>query len=105
MSVFRRRKGETSVVDEVTYPSIASLSPRTKAAVRGRVVRIVKQPAQGLPTLLVRIEDESGYATAVWSGRRSIGGLDLGRKVVIEGVPMASPNGLRFFNPAYTLLP
>lgn len=105
MSVFRRRKGETSAVDEVAYPSIASLSPRTKAAVRGRVVRIVKQPAQGLPTLLVRIEDETGYATAVWSGRRSIGGLDLGRTVVIEGVPMASPTGLRFLNPAYTLLP
>jgi len=105
MSVFRRRKGEASVVDEVTYPSIASLTPRVETAVRGRVVRIVKQPAQGLPTLLVRIEDESGYATAVWSGRRSIGGLDLGRKVVIEGVPMASPTGLRFLNPAYTLLP
>jgi hypothetical protein len=105
MSVFRRRKGEASVVDEVTYPSIASLSPRVKTSVRGRVVRIVKQPAQGLPTLLVRIEDESGYATAVWSGRRSIGGLDLGHKVVIEGVPMASPTGLRFLNPAYTLLP
>jgi hypothetical protein len=41
----------------------------------------------------------------VWSGRRSIGGLELGRKVVIEGVPMASPTGLRFLNPAYTLLP
>jgi len=105
MSVFRRRKSDSPVVDEVTYPSIASLSPRAQVAVRGRVVRIVKQPAQGLPTLLVRIEDESGYATAVWSGRRSIGGLDLGRKVVIEGVPMASPTGLRFFNPAYTLLP
>ena len=105
MSVFRRRKGEASVVDEVTYPSIASLTPRVETAVRGRVVRIVKQPAQGLPTLLVRIEDESGYATAVWSGRRSIGGLDVGRKVVIEGVPMASPTGLRFLNPAYTLLP
>jgi len=105
MSVFRRRKGDSPIVEEISYPSIASLAPRAQTAVRGRVVRIVKQPAQGLPTLLVRIEDESGYATAVWSGRRSIGGLDLGRKVVIEGVPMASPTGLRFFNPAYTLLP
>lgn len=105
MNVFRRRKGETPAVEEITYPSIESLTPRAQTAVRGRVVRIVKQPAQGLPTLLVRIEDETGYATAVWSGRSSIGGLDLGRKVVIEGVPMASPTGLRFLNPAYTLLP
>ena len=105
MSVFRRRKGDSPVVEEISYPTISSLNPRVNTAIRGRVVRIVKQPAQGLPTLLVRIEDETGYATAVWSGRRSIGGLDLGRKVVIEGVPMASPTGLRFLNPAYTLLP
>ncbi len=105
MSVFRRRKGDSPVVEEISYPTISSLTPRVNTRIRGRVVRIVKQPAQGLPTLLVRIEDETGYATAVWSGRRSIGGLDLGRKVVIEGVPMASPTGLRFLNPAYTLLP
>lgn len=105
MSVFRRRKGDSPVVEELSYSAISSLTPRVNTAIRGRVVRIVKQPAQGLPTLLVRIEDETGFATAVWSGRRSIGGLDLGRKVVIEGVPMASPTGLRFLNPAYTLLP
>lgn len=105
MSVFRRRKGDSPDVEEISYPAISSLVPRVNTAIRGRVVRIVRQPAQGLPTLLVRIEDESGFATAVWSGRRSIGGLDLGRKVVIEGVPMASASGLRFFNPAYTLLP
>jgi hypothetical protein len=105
MSVFRRRKGDSPAVEEISYPAISSLVPRVNTAIRGRVVRIVRQPAQGLPTLLVRIEDESGFATAVWSGRRSIGGLDLGRKVVIEGVPMASATGLRFFNPAYTLLP
>jgi len=105
MSVFRRRKDDSPAVEEISYLAISSLVPRVNATIRGRVVRIVKQPAQGLPTLLVRIEDESGFATAVWSGRRSIGGLDLGRKVVIEGVPMASASGLRFFNPAYTLLP
>ncbi|MEI8391382.1 MAG: DNA-binding protein [Actinomycetes bacterium] len=105
MNIFRRQRSDSPVVEESVYPLIASLTPRSKTAIRGRVVRIVRQPTQGLPTLLVRIEDASGAATAVWLGRRSIGGLDLGRTVVIEGVPMTSATGLRFLNPAYTLLP
>ena len=46
----------------------------------------------------------TGSVTVVWSGRRSIGGVGLGRRIIIEGVPMKGPHGLTFTNPSYELL-
>ena len=43
--------------------------------------------------------------TAVWTGRREIGGVTLGRKIAIEGVPVMHGDHLEFTNPHYTLLP
>jgi hypothetical protein len=53
----------------------------------------------------VSITDATGTVTAVWTGRRSIGGITLGRSVVIEGVAVQHGSALEFTNPAYTLLP
>ncbi len=62
------------------------------------------RPTDGLPALAVTISDDSGTAVAVWTGRRSIGGVALGRGLVIEGVAIRRGEQLEFTNPEYTLL-
>jgi hypothetical protein len=104
MVLRRRRQPSTDgvVVDAVP---IGSAPPRTRTRVCGAVVAIRVRPARGLPALVVTIEDETGRAVAVWSGRRSIGGVVLGRRLVLEGVGVRAPEGLTFLNPGYELLP
>ena len=83
---------------------IARVESRETVRVCGHVTRIRQRPAQGLPSLVVTISDDTGRATAVWSGRRSIGGIGLGRTIVIEGIAVPTPDGPTFLNPSYTLL-
>jgi hypothetical protein len=40
----------------------------------------------------------------VWTGRRAIGGVALGRRLVVEGVAIRRGAQLEFMNPEYTLL-
>jgi hypothetical protein len=56
------------------------------------------------PSLAVVIDDGTGTAMAVFSGRRRIRGLDSGRTVVVEGVGRREPQHFVIHNPAYTLL-
>ncbi len=63
------------------------------------------RPTEGVPSLVVSIADDTGSVTAVWTGRRAIGGITLGRRVRIEGVGARLGDRLEFTNPAYTLLP
>lgn len=71
----------------------------------GQVVRMRARPTSHLPALAITIEDESGTATAVFSGRRAIGGIGLGRWLTIEGTAIANGARVEFVNPAYTLMP
>jgi hypothetical protein len=107
--LFRRKSsnpaGDSSHDTADDTCQIASVSPRGVVKVRGQVTRIRQRPANGLPSLVVTISDESGRATAVWSGRRSIGGIGLGRTLLIEGVASETADGLTFLNPSYVLLP
>lgn len=63
------------------------------------------RPTEGVPSLAVSIADDTGSAIAVWTGRRAIGGITLGRRLRIEGVGAKVGERLEFTNPAYTLLP
>lgn len=103
MNIFRRRRVEHDVV-EITATPIALAAERVPVTVCGQVTRIKTRPAAGLPSLVVSIADDTGTASAVWSGRRTIGGVELGRRILITGVGATSPTGPVFMNPAYTLL-
>ena len=63
------------------------------------------RPTSGQPALAVSISDDTGTVTAVWTGRREIGGVTLGRRIAISGVPVKRGDHLEFTNPDYTLLP
>ncbi|CAB4705314.1 MAG: hypothetical protein F2934_09900 [Actinobacteria bacterium] len=106
MSGLFRRKGNRDEAAPTDGTTPIALTPfRQTVRVRGQVTKIRQRPARGLPSLVVTISDESGRVTAIWSGRRSIGGIGLGRDIVIEGVAAPSPDGPTFLNPSYLLLP
>lgn len=84
---------------------IAQAIARRRVVVEGQVVRMRARPTSGQPSLAVTISDDSGAITAVWTGRRAIGGVTLGRHIRIEGVAVRIGDALEFTNPAYTLLP
>ena len=94
----------TKFVAPIATP-IADITPRCQVVVCGRVTRMTARPTTGQPALAVTITDDTGTATAVWTGRRAIGGVTLGRRLVVEGVAMLHGSSIEFTNPGYTLLP
>lgn len=105
--LLRRRRG-TPTKATSTDPSIVPIvdaPARRRVKVCGQVARMRARPTTGLPALAVSISDDSGTAVAVWTGRRAIGGVALGRRLVIEGVAVRRGDQLEFMNPEYTLLP
>ncbi len=108
---FLRRRSKSAVEihleAEVTPPPpMAEATPRQQCRVRGTVTRMKSRPASvGLPSLAVQVSDDSGTVIAVWTGRRSLGGLKLGGVVELEGVPILVDGKLEFLNPMYTLVP
>lgn len=105
MAIFRRAKGADAApraVEEV-FPRLGDVHARAHVRVRGQVFKIKLRPSEGMPALEVTIIDDSGSAVVVWSGRRSIGGVGLGRRLVVEGVPTMVGKKLTFTNPTYEL--
>lgn len=104
MSMLRRKaKPDSDAPADPGCTLISELAPRTAVRIRGQVVRMRARPARGLPSLEVVVDDGSGRVIAVWSGRRSIGGVSLGRHLVIEGVAVMTDEGPTFLNPMYEL--
>jgi RecG-like helicase len=83
---------------------IAEAVARTHLTIEGQVMRMRSRPTNRQPALAVTVSDETGSATAEWTGRRELGGLTLGRRIAIEGVAVLVGDRLEFTNPAYTLL-
>lgn len=103
MAVFRRSKIQSASGADPAVVPIAEATDRTRVRVRGQITRMRARPTSGLPSLAVSVTDETGTVTAVWTGQRAIGGISLGRTVIIEGVAVRRGDQLEFVNPAYTL--
>ena len=102
--MFGRKK--QAVVDTIipgTTP-IAEAQARTTVTITGQVVRMQSRPSGDLPTMMISIKDSTGTAMATWTGRRSMGGIALGRRIVITGVATHTTGLLTFVNPEYQLL-
>jgi hypothetical protein len=80
---------------------IASAKLRTRVKVAGVVRRITIRPVQGFEALEAVIYDGTGEVAAVWLGRRSIPGLVLGARLVVEGVLGKERDELRIVNPIF----
>jgi hypothetical protein len=108
MSILRRKRQESEVIATVTSPEstpIGETQPRQRVCVCGKVTRMTARPTSGQPALAISVADDTGTVTAVWTGRREIGGITLGRRIAINGVPVMRGDHLEFTNPGYTLLP
>ena len=89
---------------DVDVTKIRDTTPRTPARVCGEITALQVVPRAGSPSLEVTVDDGSGRAVAVFSGRKRIAGIEPGRGIVIEGVGGHVDGRLQLLNPAYTLL-
>lgn len=111
---FRRRL--TASLDEIHADRLQDryaglhLVPISEAPMRvpvrlgGEIQRMKMVPRAGSPSVEIVVSDGTGEVAAVFTGRRSIGGLQHGRGVVIEGVAHEERGRRVILNPAYTLL-
>jgi RecG-like helicase len=74
---------------------------RQRARIAGVVKRITVRPAEGNEALEALITDGTGEMRLVWMGRRSIPGLTLGTKVVVEGLIAEQRSERRIVNPSF----
>lgn len=88
----------------VDVSRIVDVTPRTPARICGEVAAIQVVPRAGSSWLEVTVDDGSGRAVAVFSGRKRIAGVEPGRGIVLEGVAGTVGGRLQLVNPAYTLL-
>lgn len=85
--------------------SLASIEERASARVRGIVQTVTLQPRAGTPALEVELFDGSDVVTLVWLGQRRIGGIDVGRRMIVTGRVTTLDGRRVMFNPRYELLP
>lgn len=77
---------------------------RCRVRVAGEITSLRVITRGGCPSLEVTIDDGTGSVLAVFTGRRSIRGIDPGRGLVLEGVVRRERERLTMVNPSYTLL-
>jgi hypothetical protein len=80
---------------------IADAQVRSGAKLAGIVRRITILPVEGLEALETVLWDGTGELTAIWLGRRSIAGLALGSRLVVEGVVGVERGERRMVNPTF----
>jgi RecG-like helicase len=74
---------------------------RSRVKIAGVVKRITVRPLEGFESLEALITDGTGELSVLWMGRRSIPGLTLGTRIVVEGVVAEKRGGLKMVNPMY----
>ena len=85
---------------------IADVKWREHVKVAGRVKALRIQPwAEQIASLELTLADETGGITVVFMGRRTLGGVKLGTRLVVDGMASESHGLLTILNPAYQLLP
>ncbi len=109
---FLRRMGES---DEQRYAEeieawasrvpdsvrIRDAGTRSKAKLAGVVRRITVRPLEGHESLEALLYDGTGEVTLIWMGRRSIPGLNLGTRLVVEGMVGEIRSERRMVNPSF----
>lgn len=78
---------------------IADAPMRQPVRIAGVIRRMTVLPMEGKEALQALISDGTGEVTVVFMGRRGIGGLSLGKRVVVEGVLGEHRGDVRLVNP------
>lgn len=80
---------------------IREAASRTRVKLAGVVRRITVIPLEGHESLEALLYDGTGQVTVVWMGRRSIPGLSLGTRLVVEGMVAEQRAERRLVNPSF----
>ena len=73
--------------------------------VAGTLRAVTLRPRAGAPTLEAELYDGSGSVTLIWLGRRRIGGIECGRRLVASGRLTSYGGKPTIYNAAYELQP
>ena len=71
----------------------------------GGSTTVTLRPRAGVPALEAELFDGSGRVDVVWLGRRRIGGIEPGRRIVVHGRITDQQGRRMIFNPSYELKP
>jgi len=88
----------------VQITPIADAPQRVPVRVGGEIRSQHRSSPDARRFLRVEIDDGSGSAMLVFTGRNRIRGIETGRAIVVEGVGRSEKGRLLIWNPAYTLL-
>jgi RecG-like helicase len=80
---------------------VSEAKARERAKLAGVVRRITVRPVEGFESLEALLSDGTGEVEVVWMGRRSIPGLTLGTRLIVEGVLGDARGGRRMVNPRF----
>ena len=81
--------------------SIAETPFREVVRVAGVVENIRVRPREGAAAFEAEMSDGTGTVTAVWLGRRTIQGVSLGSRLVIQGRLGGTPGHRQMMNPSF----
>ncbi len=87
--------GSTSIID-ATW--------RSRVTIAGKVRSIRVAPLHDAPTLELLLVDATGSISVVFLGRRSIAGVDVGSRMIVDGTVGVYKSRLAIMNPSYQLL-
>lgn len=83
---------------------VADLADRRRASAAGVLRSVVLRPSEGVPTVEAELYDGSGSLDLIWLGRRTIAGIEPGRRVRVEGMICDVDGRRTVYNPRYELL-
>lgn len=84
---------------------IGDCHDRQIVTVTGTLRTVTLRPRAGVPALEAELYDGSAALDVVWLGRRSIVGIEPGRRLVASGRILMSRGRRVLFNPKYELRP
>lgn len=91
--------------EDLGHAKIGSISARERVTICGEIKRMSIKPRSGIPAVELVLNDGTGDATVIFSGRRQIPGIHHGQCLEITGVAFADHGANVFLNPAYIILP
>lgn len=101
----RRRARSTDTARLIPYVApIASVRLRERVRIAGRVEAMRVRARAGTPTLECILQDGTGRITVVFLGRRTVPGIDVGARLVVEGTVGEYHGRLAILNPQYEIL-
>ena len=104
-------KSEQEIREERRQLRVTGATPISDCAggssttVCGILKSVSLRPRAGVPAVEADLFDGSGHLTVVFLGRRSIGGIEPGRRIIATGRINGHDGVSMMYNPRYQLLP